>query len=492
MQIHKRRTVVTWQHMSKLMVLLVLLVGLIGMLPPVQAKAAEADIQAKIAELKVKFPEGKYWNHVGSSSNNEDGWTNSPCTCHGVPGVSHVYGTNGCTCNHHQDAGHLLATQCMGFANKLGYDIFGNTTWTVYTSPSKTQLANVKVGDIIRYSSSDTSGHSVFVIAKNGYKVTIGEANYSGKCQISWTRVLDLSSSSISVSSYQHAANYDSVVANTTTTTENATTAGSTSAAGSTENTAEATTEVATTQEYVPFTGWKQAEDGIHYQYIKNDVVLKKKWLTLNGKKYYLNKNGYRLTGICKVGKQHYYFNDKGVMQKTQWITVNNEDYYVNYKGYVLKSQWLWHGTTLVYATADGSVAKSELVKIGSSTYYFNADGKRSKGFKKVDGKYYYCNSNGVIQKKKWIQKGKKTYYVQKTGVRVQSKLFKIGKYRYYFNNKGVLLTKQSVTYKGKTYTADRQGRCKLIQTVTTEATTTQAETTETITTEVTTEQTEN
>ena len=438
------------------MLLCLLCTVFLGIMMSMTVYAAEEDLQAKIIKLQEKFPQGKYWNHVGSINDNENGWTSTPCTCHGVTTVSHVDGIGGCTCNHHADAGHVRATQCMGFANKLGYDVFGDTQWYVYSAPDMAQLANVKVGDIVRYSASDTSGHSVFVIAKDGYKITVGEANYGGRCMISWTRVIDLSSSAIHVINYEHAYNYDTVSG--TDLSEPGT--GETTVQPSTAAT---TTEMQATETPKPFTGWRKAADNVHYQYFKNNVIQKKKWITVGGKKYYLDKNGYRVIGLVKIGNKHYYFNTKGVLQKKKWISSNGEDYYVSSNGAVLKSQWLYKGNILVYVTSDGSVAKDELVKIGGNTYYFNSKGKRSKGFKKCNGKYYYCNSKGIIQKKKWIKKNGKTYYLQSSGICAQNKLVKIGKYKYYFNANGYLLKSKNITYKGKVYRADKKGRCKLI-----------------------------
>lgn len=442
--------------MGTVMLLYLFLAVFSGIVMPTTIYAAEEDLQVKITKLQEKFPHGKYWNHVGSANDNENGWTDTPCNCHGITAVSHINGTGGCTCNHHTDGGHLRATQCMGFANKLGYDVFGNTKWYVYSNPNKTQLANIKVGDIVRYSSSDTSGHSVFVTAKSGYTITVGEANYGGRCKISWNRVIDLNSSAIHVINYEHAYNYDTV-AGTDLTEPN------TGGGQEQPSTAVATTENETTEATKPFTGWKKASDDIHYHYYKDNVIQKKKWITISGKKYYLDKNGYRVTGLVKIGNQHYYFNAKGVLQKKKWVSSDGEDYYVANNGAVLKSQWLYKNNVLVYVISDGSVAKDELVEIRGNTYYFNSKGKRSKGFKKCNGKYYYCNSKGIIQKKKWIKKNGKMYYLQSNGVRVQDKLVKIGKYKYYFNVKGCLLKKKNITYKGKIYRADKKGRCKLI-----------------------------
>lgn len=452
------------------------LAGFLFMATPCSSHAEEIDFNARITQLMAKFPNGKYWNHVGSTKDNSDGYTSNPCTLHKASGVSHVYGTGGCTCNHFAGGGHVLATQCMGFANKLGYDVFGDTTWTTYNSPSSTQIANIQVGDIVRIDGS----HSVFVIARSGNNIMVAEANYPNGCQIKWGRIINLAT--VTVSYYEHAGNYDSVLASGTVTPNPS------------DNTTEQPTTAATTEAKVPFTGWKKAADGIHYQYIKADKVQKKKWITVKKKKYYLDKNGYRVTGLYKIGKQSYYFNSKGVLQKKKWVTFEEESYYVGGSGYVLKKQWLYKGNTLVYVTSDGSMAKSEMVKISGKTYYFNANGKRSKGFKKYKGNYYYCNSKGVVQKKKWITKGGKKYYLKKSGVRAQNTLMKIGKYKYYFNEKGCLVKNKRFTYKGKIYKADKKGRCKFVKNeVTTEQLTekgtTEETVTEAVTEEVTTEQ---
>ncbi|MCM1180642.1 MAG: hypothetical protein NC347_10330 [Clostridium sp.] len=423
---------------------------------PIPVNAAQIDFQTKVTELKAQFPNGQYWNHAGMSMDNSDGYTSTPCGLHKTNGVDHVNGTNGCTCNHFAGGGHWSATQCMGFANRLAYGVFGDTTWTTVANPTAAQIAAIQVGDIVRYSCAKeyTTGHSVFVIGKSGNQITIGEANFGGACKIGWDRVIDLGSSDYTVLYYEHAANYTSVIDAGE---------GSTEAGGSAGTTEQPTTEQPTTEQKTPFTGWKKTADGKHYQYYKKDKLQKKKWLTISKKKYYVDSKGYRVTGLVKIKNDYYYFNSKGVLQKKKWITFEGENYYIGSTGCALKSQWLYKGSTLVYVKKDGAVAKSEIVKIGSKKYYFNAKGKRSKGFKKVGKKYYYCNSSGVIQKKKWITVKKKTYYVDKNGIRSENKLVKIGKYKYYFDAKGYLVKNKRFTYQDAVYKADKKGRCKLV-----------------------------
>lgn len=389
----------------------------------IPGRAATVDFNARMTELQNKFPNGKYWNHVGISGDNSDGYTSSPCdaTLHKIKDGRHTNGTNGCTCNHFACKGHLSAAQCMGFANKLGYDVFGDTTWTLHTNSGKA-YQEIKVGDIVRISGS----HSVFIIAKNGNVVTVGEANYRPNCEISWGRTIDLTT--VTITNYERADNYTTVlgtapsnatvitVPNTPSTTEQVTTSQATTEQSTTEKSTETTSQTTSS------TGFRKAKDGIH---------------------------------------QYYYINGK--MVKKKWFTVNGKDYYANEKGLILLSQWLYKGNTLVYVKSDGAVAKNELVKIGKNTYFFKSNGKRSSGWKKYKGKYYYCNKKGIVQKKKWIKKGKNRYYVDKKGIRVQGKTFRITGKMYYFGSNGKMVKNKKITYNGTIYKANKLGQCKII-----------------------------
>lgn len=429
-----------------------------------EAEAATVDFGTKLIELQKKFPQGKYWNKVGLSSDNSDGYTDSPCALHKkIDSNDHVYDRNGCTCNHFADQGHLSATQCMGFANKLGHDVFGDTAWTKINSPTTDQIADIRVGDIVRM---DYNSHSVFVIARVGNEITVGEANYSGHCQISWDRKIDLSTANITY--YERAANYSDVIGGTSSDVPAEDETKGDSEGNTAPDAPQAPAEDGLNEEpQVPadYTGWMKTADGTKEQYYLSGELQKNKWITIKKKRYYVDKSGYKVTGFYDIDTQTYYFNKKGVMQKNKWFTLENETYHANTTGVVLKSQWLYYKGVLVYVTEDGSIAKNEIVKIGSKQYYFNEKGKRSKGFQQYNGAYYYTDAKGIIQKKKWVTKGGKKYYLQKSGVRAESKLLKIGKYRYYFNKKGQMVKNKSVTYKGKVYKANKKGYCKLVET---------------------------
>ena len=138
-----------------------------------------ADIEKKLAELRVKFPNGKYWNHIGGA-NNPDGWTDTPCASDQNGGGSHTHETylpGECDCNNYNNA-----IQCMGFAFKIGNELYGSNVryWTKFYN-----FDQVKIGDYIRY-----GGHSVIVIGKDDTGVKVVECNFDHQCGIRWDRFI--------------------------------------------------------------------------------------------------------------------------------------------------------------------------------------------------------------------------------------------------------------------------------------------------------------
>lgn len=148
-----------------------------------------------LAELKAKFPHGKFWNHVGSEDNNQDSYTDSPCPAH--------TNSDSDACNAFELNGTKYSWQCMGFAEKCGYDFTGINPWDnnkwvrVEASPSldvSSLLDNLKAGDIVRYSNDSGGKHAIFVTGVSGTSVTFGDCNATGKkCQIRWDATIEKS-----------------------------------------------------------------------------------------------------------------------------------------------------------------------------------------------------------------------------------------------------------------------------------------------------------
>lgn len=128
---------------------------------------------------------------MGSSRNNPNGYTSTPC--------NHIdYGTK--YCNLYAPGGSL---QCMGFAQQLGYLYTGTDPvsckngWGFVkygNNPSGylNAINNVKTGDIVTFyePTSGTKTHTVFVFSVEGDTVHFAECNWGNKCIIRWDRTI--------------------------------------------------------------------------------------------------------------------------------------------------------------------------------------------------------------------------------------------------------------------------------------------------------------
>ena len=154
----------------RILSVLLILILIAGCLPVLPISAAAKGLT--LDQLMAKFPDGKYWN-----GGDPDSWTNTPCTHHGNCPYN-----GSCGCNSFMG----MSIQCMGFAEKLGYDATGYNPrlnangWYTYTSVSA--LNNLKPGDIVR-----RNGHSMYVIGVEGETVIYGDCNSRNRsCNIRW------------------------------------------------------------------------------------------------------------------------------------------------------------------------------------------------------------------------------------------------------------------------------------------------------------------
>ena len=100
---------------------------------------------------------------------------------------------------------------------------------------------------------------------------------------------------------------------------------------------------------------------------------LKRSFITVNGKKYYLNKNGAKYSGWKKIKGKYYYFSKKTKVMKTGWLTLKKKKFYLSYRG---RRYHGWHtidGKKYYFNKRTGVMAKDK--KIGK--YYVGSDGAR-------------------------------------------------------------------------------------------------------------------
>lgn len=136
---------------------------------------------------QTKFPNGKYWCHVPGTPNNPDGYMSTPCQCtkHGGGHTTNDLITGACGCNSFDNS-----IQCMGFARKVGYDLFGSLPRTWTQSLNASDVDNLRPGDYIRFK---YDGHSAIVTGKDSTNIYVVECNYDGKCGIRWGGVYSIS-----------------------------------------------------------------------------------------------------------------------------------------------------------------------------------------------------------------------------------------------------------------------------------------------------------
>ena len=164
------------------------------------------------------------------------------------------------------------------------------------------------------------------------------------------------------------------------------------------------------------YSGWAQ-KDGKQYLFTNGSVDKKNQWYTdQNGKRYYLNGSGARVTGIQTIKGKTYFFNSDGTKSgdKNGWVTSGSKKYY--FKNGAAVTGWY---------------------TINKKRYYFDTDGKMFKGLKTIGNKKYYFDSNGVLLKGTWRKINNKQYYLDKKDGHVLTGKQTIDGKKYTFNTDG-------------------------------------------------------
>lgn len=121
-------------------------------------------------------------------------------------------------------------------------------------------------------------------------------------------------------------------------------------------------------------TGWRRINRQYYYLR-KKDGKCKQGWFRLKNKTYYAGEKYYRLTGWQTIDGKKYYFSKDGVLQ-SGWMDLKGKRYYLD--------------------PENGSAASIGLVSVNRVTYYFNAKGvmQKSKAVT-IEGVVYNIDDNG-------------------------------------------------------------------------------------------------
>ena len=160
---------------------------------------------------------------------------------------------------------------------------------------------------------------------------------------------------------------------------------------------------------------WETTKNGKQYVDSKGNV-LKKQWATIDGKRYYFKANGCRAENEFINGKKFNGAGTQTYAYKFQWKTTKNGKRYVDSRGTYLKKRWATINGKRYYFKANGCMASSEWIngkwfsKNGLQTRKYKGSWKKTK-----KGKRYVDTSGWYAKNKTYIIDGK-SYRFNKAG----------------------------------------------------------------------------
>ncbi len=159
---------------------------------------------------------------------------------------------------------------------------------------------------------------------------------------------------------------------------------------------------------------------GVHEWQVGGARTQARGTLTKKYGSYYLIRDGKAVTGLKLVGDGFRYFKaPKGTMVVNDFATIDGDKYYFDKNGYMVTGLLTKWGTTY-YFDKDGKMVKDALVEHEGYTYYFNANGHMVKGQMVT------------------FEEGKR-YFDQKGHMAVSCTITRWGK-KYIFDSQGILI----------------------------------------------------
>ena len=172
--------------------------------------------------------------------------------------------------------------------------------------------------------------------------------------------------------------------------------------------------------------GWQEENNNWRF-YEHNKPVTN--WKKIQGKWYYFNKDGHRLSNTTFDG---YVFNKDGVMAENGWNFINEKWYFANSSGKISQNKWEKIGGAWYYFDKDGIMLSNTTF----DNYLLTKSGAMAtNGWAKIDQNWYYATSSGKISQEKWEKVNGSWYYFDKKGIMLSSTTFK----GYLFNNSGAM-----------------------------------------------------
>ena len=154
--------------------------------------------------------------------------------------------------------------------------------------------------------------------------------------------------------------------------------------------------------------GWQEEDNNWRF-YEHNKPVTN--WKKIQGKWYYFNKDGNRLSNTTFDG---YVFNKDGVMAENGWNFIDGKWYFANSSGKISQNKWEKINDSWYYFDKDGIMLSNTTI---NSYLLTNSGAMAENKWVLIDKHWYFANSSGKISQNKWEKINDIWYYFDKTGI---------------------------------------------------------------------------
>ena len=178
--------------------------------------------------------------------------------------------------------------------------------------------------------------------------------------------------------------------------------------------------------------GWQEEDNNWRF-YEHNKPVTN--WKKIQGKWYYFNKDGNRLSNTTFDG---YVFNKDGVMAENGWNFIDGKWYFANSSGKISQNKWEKIADSWYYFDKDGIMLSNTTI---NSYLLTNNGAMATNGWAKIDQNWYYATSSGKISQNKWEKINGIWYYFDKTGIMFSNQW----QGNYYLKSSGAMAEKEWV-----------------------------------------------
>ena len=176
--------------------------------------------------------------------------------------------------------------------------------------------------------------------------------------------------------------------------------------------------------------GWQEENNNWRF-YEHNKPVTN--WKKIQGKWYYFNKDGNRLSNTTFDG---YVFNKDGVMAENGWNFIHGKWYFANSSGKISQNKWEKINDSWYYFDKDGIMLSNTTI---NSYLLTNSGAMAENKWVLIDKHWYFANSSGKISQNKWEKINGIWYYFDKTGIMFSNQW----QGNYYLKSSGAMAEKE-------------------------------------------------